>query len=1196
MKTRFTQSIIKRVIGTSLATAALALPVHAQFVSTLVSSNLNEPSSIAVDNNGVAYIADSGNNRIEEFNPLSGTLSTLAGTGTEGTNNGKGGAEFFNPTGIAYARGGLVVVDQGNQLIRFVTLDGTVSTLAGIKSPLGGFVDGPAATAQFRFPSTVVADGAGNLYIADSGNNAIRLIDINNVVHTVQVNNYEFDFPEGLTLDNNNDLWIADTLNNTICVISNISVIVNQSVTVIAGAPGENGTNDSLAGTDARFNLPSGLFWDSSIESLIVADTGNDTIRNVFLTNGTGSVGWAVRTIAGVPLVAGFVNGAPLAALFSQPAAIATDPTDVGLYVVDSANSAIRVFLPTPPEPQVSAPVFGFVTFPLQGSPPAPESQFNASSNAVFNNFSPPILALQTESGTETYITFGPTPTDPLNNTIPLPGPATGQSPEPYRGDGLPPADSAPSIIQPIPDVTIYAVSQAPGRKPSPVVSARYQFVVANPVITGINAAAIQLSDTTVNSQLFYTLDGSTPENDGSNTNSVGPIASGQVIALNLVTNVTLSVRGFETGFAPSGVSFENLSVSNFQGNELTFGFPTGEEGSSAFVCTPGQRFYAPVTLTLLPAATMFSLQFNVTVTNLGAAPPAGTTFDFTSMLEKPDPTNNVYFVYIPPAMFAGGGNFTNGLFTNTDTGLLGVGWLERATKTNLYPTTSQDLITFSQAKDDQFLSSGGKVIVGGYSFVIPATATPGQAYQIQLARPSATADGIGVKAAPVAAPTNGALGSGSISALKHVTVGVGGVGPNELSYLVGDVNDFRWFNVGDFGDNTLDNSDVEEVFQSAIYGLNTPAAGSDLFDAMDSSDAQNNNSPGLYTAIFEGTGSGANAVIDAMQLGDGNLDISDVYVTFRRSLDPSLAWIRRFWGTDGNRHAAYVANAPAQTSVARTPVKTGVSVPHTMSVAAGQVVASGATAVVPLQVQAADPNGLPIRTLMFDIQVQPLDGSPALTSPISFSGSPGLGAPYTTLSKSPEDLAAVWLDPSIAGISGTSLIGNLNITLPAGVTAQSAYQVLVLGYSASPNGLGVFQSTVQNGLVTLSDRSASSWNDGISDAWRLLHFGTISDPASAANADPDGDGASNWQEYLAGTDPLNAASVFKLNAGPSANSAVFTLQWPTVVGKHYTLQSSSSPNGSWTTVLSNVGGTGNPMNWTDTSGTQAKFFRAVVQ
>ncbi|MEI9959878.1 MAG: hypothetical protein WDM76_01735 [Limisphaerales bacterium] len=77
-------------------------------------------------------------------------------------------------------------------------------------------------------------------------------------------------------------------------------------------------------------------------------------------------------------------------------------------------------------------------------------------------------------------------------------------------------------------------------------------------------------------------------------------------------------------------------------------------------------------------------------------------------------------------------------------------------------------------------------------------------------------------------APTNGSLGAGTINALKNVTIG-------QLKYIVGDAYPFRWFNAGDFGNTNLENADVAQVFQSAIYQLNYPPFGSDFFDVMDS-------------------------------------------------------------------------------------------------------------------------------------------------------------------------------------------------------------------------------------------------------------------------------------------------------------------------------------------------------------------------
>src|ERR1039457_5530114 len=104
----------------------------------------------------------------------------------------------------------------------------------------------------------------------------------------------------------------------------------------------------------------------------------------------------------------------------------------------------------------------------------------------------------------------------------------------------------------------------------------------------------------------------------------------------------------------------------------------------------------------------MYSLQFYVTATNGGPNPgPAviTNTYGFQSMLMKPIPdTKPVVYTNIPPQMFAGGG-FTNGVFTNSLENLLGIGWLERAGKTNLYDTTTQDLIQFSIAHDDLFPS-----------------------------------------------------------------------------------------------------------------------------------------------------------------------------------------------------------------------------------------------------------------------------------------------------------------------------------------------------------------------------------------------------------------------------------------------------------------------------------------------------------
>src|SRR5262249_47187969 len=145
--------------------------------------------------------------------------------------------------------------------------------------------------------------------------------------------------------------------------------------------------------------------------------------------------------------------------------------------------------------------------------------------------------------------------------------------------------------------------------------------------------------------------------------------------------------------------------------------------------------------------------------------------------------------------------------------------------------------------------------VLGGYAFQVPPSAAPGQTYQIQIGRPSATSDGIGRpgSAVIISAVTNGSFTAGTPNSIKFVTAG-------QREYTVGDSAPFLWFNAGDFGDTNLDNSDVMQVFQSAVYSFNFPPAGSDFFDSMDSCGGLGTNSPNGYL-LKSGTVSDPNAL-----------------------------------------------------------------------------------------------------------------------------------------------------------------------------------------------------------------------------------------------------------------------------------------------------------------------------------------------
>jgi len=179
-------------------------------------ARFNEPHGIAVDTTGNLYVADTKNHRIRKVTP-NGEVSTLAGS-VEGFADGAGqNARFNEPNGIAIdAAGNLYVGDEGNHRIRKVTPSGEVSTLAGNEQ---GFADGQGITARFHNPSGIAIDAAGNLYMADTGNNRIRKITPEGEVSTLagivrdrangQENDAQLNAPRSVAIDAAGNLYVS---------------------------------------------------------------------------------------------------------------------------------------------------------------------------------------------------------------------------------------------------------------------------------------------------------------------------------------------------------------------------------------------------------------------------------------------------------------------------------------------------------------------------------------------------------------------------------------------------------------------------------------------------------------------------------------------------------------------------------------------------------------------------------------------------------------------------------------------------------------------------------------------------------------------------------------------------------------------------------------------------------------------------
>jgi serine/threonine-protein kinase len=186
------------------------------------------PEGLVVDANGDLYVAEGQNNVIRKITTSTAMVSTYAGTGTVGFNNGAlGSATFSTPYGLTIdGSGNLYVSDVQNNCIREINVStGMVSTYAG--SGAQGFTNGPAATATFYDPVESIFDGQGNMYISDFGNNVIRKISTSGVVSTYAGNGTqgllngadsiaEFNHPIGLAIDGNGNLYIADERNNVV--------------------------------------------------------------------------------------------------------------------------------------------------------------------------------------------------------------------------------------------------------------------------------------------------------------------------------------------------------------------------------------------------------------------------------------------------------------------------------------------------------------------------------------------------------------------------------------------------------------------------------------------------------------------------------------------------------------------------------------------------------------------------------------------------------------------------------------------------------------------------------------------------------------------------------------------------------------------------------------------------------------------
>lgn len=337
---RFTIAMASLATFAILAAGPPAFAQEMQGLQSQTGPRLDFPAGLATDGRAV-YVANSRNNTVEAIDASTRSLRIVAGKlFQEGSNDGVGeSARFNSPDGMAISGQNLYLCDTNNSDIRQINVgNGTVTTIAGTAN-ISGTEDGTGSAAHFNLPTQISTDGTA-LYVADSGNSTIRRITLADMkVKTVGgqagttgktdggVDKSLFNGPRGVAVDKK-AIYVADTGNDIIRKID----ISSLQTSILAGT-GEEGDKDGPA-AQAQFNDPGALCTDGNM--LYVLDADNHSIRKIDLS---------ALTVTKVTLVNGHI-GSGCALTTDGKQLYFSDTTENAVEVVDTGTGNFTTLFP----------------------------------------------------------------------------------------------------------------------------------------------------------------------------------------------------------------------------------------------------------------------------------------------------------------------------------------------------------------------------------------------------------------------------------------------------------------------------------------------------------------------------------------------------------------------------------------------------------------------------------------------------------------------------------------------------------------------------------------------------------------------------------------------------------------------------------------------------------------------------------